>query len=134
VKAVDTSVTVAAFGDWHALNAKARKVLDAGAAVPAHVLLETYSVLTSFPAPHRAAPAVVTTWLADRFSRVLEAPTAEEHRALVELLGRERRIGGAVYDGLVALAAKRAGAVLVTADKRAQEVYELVGVATEPLT
>jgi predicted nucleic acid-binding protein len=38
-------------------------------------------------------------------------------------------IGGAVYDALVALTAKRAGATLVTADRRAASIYELVGVS-----
>ena len=33
--AVDTSVAVAAFGEWHRLNAPARAVLDEGAALPA---------------------------------------------------------------------------------------------------
>ena len=51
--AVDTSVAVAAFGEWHELNARAVEVLDQGAALPAHALLETYSVLTGFPPPHR---------------------------------------------------------------------------------
>jgi toxin FitB len=133
VRAVDTSVAVAAFGEWHTLNAKARKVLDAGVGVPAHVLLETFSVLTSFPPPHRAAPALVGVWLAARFPTVLEPPSQEEHRSLIELLANAGRSGGAVYDGLVALTAKRAGSVLVTADKRAAELYELVGVATERL-
>lgn len=38
------------------------------------------------------------------------------------------RIGGAVYDALVALTARLAGAVLVTADARAAATYDLVGV------
>jgi hypothetical protein len=49
MKAVDASVAVAAFGDWHRLNGAARAVLDRGATIPAHALLETYSVLTEFP-------------------------------------------------------------------------------------
>lgn len=57
--AVDSSVAVAAFGEWHVLNEPARAVLDEGAALPAHALLETYSVLTGFPPPHRAAPELV---------------------------------------------------------------------------
>ncbi len=47
--AVDSSVAVAAFGDWHRLNDTARAVLDEDAVLPAHALLETYSVLTGFP-------------------------------------------------------------------------------------
>ena len=43
------------------------------------------------------------------------------------------RIGGAVYDGLVALIARLAGAVLVTADVRATSIYALVGVEVRQL-
>ena len=43
-------------------------------------------------------------------------------------LASSGRIGGAVYDALVALTAKLAGAVLMTADARAAETYGVVGV------
>lgn len=126
--AVDSSVAIAAFGDWHELNAAARAVLDAGVALPAHALLETYSVLTGFPPPHRAAPDLVMTWLDDRFPRILPPPPAREQRDLLRTLAAAGRTGGAVYDGLVGLTARRAGATLVTADARAAAVYELTEV------
>lgn len=126
--AVDSSVAVAAFGDWHELNEAAVAVLDDGAALPAHAMLETYSVLTGFPAPYRAAPALVLTWLDDRFEGILSPPPPEAHRGLLEDLSAAGRIGGAVYDGLVALTVRMAGATLVTADTRAVPVYELIGV------
>jgi predicted nucleic acid-binding protein len=126
--AVDSSVAVAAFGDWHALNGPACALLDEGAVLPAHAMLETYSVLTSFPPPYRAAPQLVDLWLEDRFARVLPPPSAARQRELVRRLAAAGRGGGAVYDALVALTARLAGAVLVTADSRALPVYELVGV------
>ena len=126
--AVDTSVAVAAFGDWHRLNDSARRVLDGGAALPVHAMLETYSVLTGFPPPHRASPDLVDIWLENRFTTILPAPAAEEQRNLVRELASSGRIGGAVYDALVALTAKLAGAVLMTADARAAETYGVVGV------
>jgi predicted nucleic acid-binding protein len=126
--AVDSSVAIAAFGDWHELNESARSILDQGAAIPAHALLETYSVLTGFPPPHRAAPGLVDTWLEDRFPVVLAPPAAQAQGELVRMLAGAGRIGGAVYDALVALTAKTAGAVLVTADTRAHSTYDLVGV------
>lgn len=126
--AVDTSVAIAAFGDWHRLNEPARAVLDEGMALPAHALLETYSVLTGFPPPHRAAPDLVDAWLDDRFPAILAAPPPQEQRALVRRLASTGRVGDAVYDALVALTARLAGAVLVTADARAAATYELVGV------
>lgn len=133
MKAVDTSVAVAAFGDWHELNESARAVLDQGVGLPAHCLLETYSVLTGFPPPHRAASDLVDEWLRDRFERVLPAPAPEDHRQLISRLARERRVGGSVYDGLVALTALRAGSALVTADEHAAAIYDLVGVQWELL-
>ena len=36
--------------------------------------------------------------------------------------------GGAIYDALIAWTAKRAGATLLTRDRRAVRVYEAVGV------
>lgn len=125
--AVDSSIAIAAFGDWHELNEEARSVLDRGAALPVHVLLETYSVLTGFPPPHRAAPDVVDSWLEDRFQEILPPPGADEQRELVRTLARAGRTGGIVYDALVALTAKSAGATLVTADARAVPIYELIG-------
>lgn len=126
--AVDSSVAIAAFGDWHELNEAACAILDKGVAIPAHALLETYSVLTAFPRPHRAAPSLVDAWLEDRFRLVLPPPDAQAQRKLVRTLAGEGRVGGAVYDALVALTAKTADAALVTADRRARSTYELVGV------
>lgn len=131
--AVDSSVAVAAFGEWHELNEQARSLLDDGAAIPAHAMLETYSVLTGFPPPHRAAPSLVDSWLADRFSAILPPPSVKEQRDLVRSLAEAGRMGGAVFDGLVALTARLAGRVLVTADRRARAVYEVVGVEIRSL-
>jgi len=131
--AIDSSVAIAAFGEWHELNDAAAKVVDEGAAIPAHALLETYSVLTGFPPPHRASAEIVDAWIEDRFPNVLPPPSVDEQRGLVRTLARAGRIGGAVYDALVALTARVAGATLVTADRRAMAVYELVGVEVRSL-
>lgn len=125
--AVDSSVAIAAFGEWHALNAAACSVLDEGAAIPAHALIETYSVLTGFPPPHRASPGLVDEWLDSRFASVLDPPGATEKRALVRSMALHGRSGGAIYDALVGLTARMHGAVLVTADRRAAHSYEIVG-------
>jgi predicted nucleic acid-binding protein len=132
--AVDSSVVIAAFGEWHELNAAACSVLDEGAVIPAHALIETYSVLTGFPPPHRAPPRLVDEWLDSRFPTVLAPPGPSEHRELVRLLAREGRAGGAIYDALVGLTAKVHGALLVTADRRAALTYELIGVEARYLS
>lgn len=133
MKAVDTSVAVAAFGEWHVLNEPARRLLDQGTVIPAHALLETYSVLTGFPPPHRAPTEIVATWLDERFGDVLPPPAVDDHRALIQKLARAGRAGGVIYEALVGLTAKLAGAVLVTADQRALGVYDVVGVDRELL-
>jgi hypothetical protein len=46
--------------------------------VPAHVLVESYSVLTRLPPPHRAPADLVAAFLAERF---VEAPLALSPRA-----------------------------------------------------
>jgi hypothetical protein len=105
-----------------------RAVLDHGAALPAHALLETYSVLTGFPPPHRAPANVVVAWLEDRFEAILPSPSVPDQRDLVRRLASLGRTGGAIYDAIIGLSAQRAGATLLTADRRALQVYEALGV------
>lgn len=133
MKAVDTSVTVAAFGEWHRLHEPARAALDEGMSVSVHVLLETYAVLTGFPPPHRASPAIVSTWLDGRFEVILPAPSTADHQALIGTLANAGRAGGSVYDALVGLTAKASGVTLVTADERAAAIYELLEIDTQLL-
>ncbi len=56
---------------------------------------------------------------------------AEASRSAHREFGRRGIAGGAVYDGLVALAAREHGLVLATRDARARSTYEAVGVTTE---
>jgi toxin FitB len=134
LRVVDTSIAVAAFGEWNVLNVEACDILDEGAAIPVHALLETYSVLTGFPPPHRAAPDLVDEWISSRFSEVLPAPSVDDQRALITSLAGAGRIGGSIYDGLIALTVKLGKGVLKTADLRAGDVYDLVGVEWELVT
>ena len=129
--AVDTSVVVAAFASWHEGHRSAEAVLAREPAVPAHVLVEAYSVLTRLPPPHRAPSSIVTVFLAQRFRK---APLTLPARAWPRLLGLAAELGvtgGAVYDALVAATARHAGATLLTRDRRAIAVYEKVGVPYE---
>ena len=103
-------------------------MINQGASIPVHALLETYSVLTGFPPPHRAAPTVVQTWLDARFEHVLEPPGVDRHRELIRRLADAGRNGGAIYDGLVGINVHAAGGVLVTADERALPIYDLLEV------
>ena len=67
-------------------------------------------------------------WLDSRFTTVLDPPGGSEQRELVRLMAPHGRAGGAIYDALVGLTARLQGAVLVTADRRAAQVYKILGV------
>ncbi|MDZ7779907.1 MAG: type II toxin-antitoxin system VapC family toxin [Gemmatimonadota bacterium] len=126
--AVDTSVVVALFASWHEAHESAREAVPGEAHLPAHVLLESYSVLTRLPPPHRAPAAVVEAFLGDRFEPELLILPGSDYRSLLRSsLGRGIS-GGSVYDALIGATAKRAGAVLLTRDGRAVSTYEAVGV------
>lgn len=129
--AVDTSVVVAAFASWHEGHEASVRVLDRQPRLPAHVLLESYSVLTRLPAPHRAPAGIVETFLTERFSADLLTLPAREVRALVGAAAASGMIGGAIYDALIAATAKHAGATLLTRDRRALVAYERIGIRYE---
>jgi predicted nucleic acid-binding protein len=128
LKAVDTSVVVAAFASWHQEHAAARRVLDDRPSLIGHCALETLSVLTRLPAPHRVGPELVATFLSARFPDPPLVLPAESLRALPEELARLGIAGGAVYDALVATTARHHGTTLVTLDLRAASTYRQVGV------
>ena len=92
-----------------------------------HALAETYSVLTRLPGDARLAPADAARLLKARFSPPLLL-SASLARRLPDTLSRLGIAGGAVYDALVALAAKEHEVVLATRDARAQGTYDAVGV------
>lgn len=124
MKAADTSVVVAAFASWHEKHDAARRALDEGVCLIEHCSLETYSVLTRLPPPHRAAGEVARDFLAARFSGELLRLGAREFRKFLQELPERGVSGGAAYDALVAATAAAHGAELVTCDRRALPIYE----------
>lgn len=129
--AVDTSVVVAAFASWHEGHGVAAAVLARRPRLPAHVLIESYSVLTRLPAPHRAAAAVVEAFLLERFPGTPLTLPGNAHRVLLGRITSSGVPGGAVYDALIAATARHANALLVTRDRRAAATYEKIGVRFE---
>ena len=129
--AVDTSVVVAVFATWHEGHAAAIEALDRQPRLPAQVLIETYSVLTRLPPPHRASPAIVAAFLEARFPEAPLGLPASQHPKLVRQAADAGLAGGAIYDAVVAWTAKRAEATLLTRDRLAIRVYEAVGVRFE---
>jgi toxin FitB len=92
-----------------------------------HALVETYSVLTRLPGDARLSPADAARLLTARFPVPLILSSSRA-RKLPATLSRLGIAGGAVYDALVALAAKEHGTALATRDGRARGTYEAVGV------
>lgn len=132
--ALDTSVAVPLLVREHDAHARVsawwagREVCLAG-----HALAETYAVLTRLPGDVRLAPPDAARLIGSRFAAPLGlAPATLE--ALPRLLADLEVSGGAVYDALVALAAREHGARLGTRDARAMGVYERVGVRVEVVT
>lgn len=128
MKAADTSLVVAAFASWHEHHDAARRTLDAGARLIDHCAVETYSVLTRLPPPHRSPGPVVIDFLRARFPQPFLRLTEGRYRRFVLELAERGITGGAAYDALVAATAAAADAELVTCDRRAVSVYDAFGI------
>src|SRR3989454_8837656 len=124
VRAADSSLVVAAFASWHEKHDAARRVLDGALRLVEHCALETYSVLTRLPAPHRAPGDVVRDFLAARFRRPFLRLSARAYWEFLLHLPDHGISGGASYDALVAATVASHDAELVTCDRRAAPVYE----------
>ncbi|HVM11878.1 MAG TPA: PIN domain-containing protein [Actinomycetota bacterium] len=131
--ALDTSVAVAAFAPWHTLHRDAVATLGEGARLPAHAALETFAVLTRLPPPHRAPAGAVSRWLAERFPAPWLTLAPAGYRRILEAVAGGGLGGGAIHDAALAATALEHGATLVSADRRAKPVYELIGVEVDYL-
>lgn len=127
--AVDTSVVVPAFASWHEAHGAAIRLLAESPALPAHVAVEAYSVLTRLPMPHRVPGTIVIDYLDRVFppDRRLVA-SAETQIEITRRCAAAGVDGGGVYDALVAATVLEHGATLVTRDRRAAPVYRAIGV------
>ena len=135
--APDTSVLVAGFVPLHHFHPVAVSALvdvKANGCLVAHTVAETYAVLSSPSGPYRVEPSVVLAYL-DRFLERGEPiqPRPRSVREAIEVLGERGRAGGAIYDALIALAARDSGATLVSLDRRAEQTYAACGVEAKML-
>lgn len=128
MRAADTSLVVAAFASWHEFHQPARDIVDQGVRLVDHCVLETYSVLTRLPPPHRCPAGIVRNFLKARFPLPWLRLDAESFRNFVLQLPEHEVSGGGTYDALVAATAAKARAELVTCDRRAATLYESYGV------
>lgn len=128
--ACDTSVLVPALLGWHEHHDTAHAALRRATAVPAHVLLETYSVLTRLPDPRRPAPAIAAAALRALSLKPLALP-AGAHLSLLDDLARAGISGAAAYDAVIGATASHHRHLLLTADQRARRTYAAVGVEVD---
>lgn len=129
--AVDSSVVIAGFASWNDHHREARRVLDDGARLVAHAALETYSVLTRLPPPHRAPAGLVHEFLLAQFREPWLTLSAHRQRELLASCVGSLIVGGATYDALIASTAVAHNAVLATCDKRAIPTYEAMGTTVQ---
>lgn len=95
-----------------------------------HAVFETYSVLTRLPGGQRLSPTAAERVISVNFPASVALDGSEAHLVL-RRLASAGIAGGAVYDGLVALAARRAGVTLLSCDRRAASTYSALGVTVE---
>lgn len=129
--AVDTSVAVAALDGAHAAHEACRSAVVARRpALAGHAVFETYSVLTRMPGALAVDGPTATQILRRAFPEVSWL-TAEQATELLARCGPLGIVGGAVYDALVAEAARVHERLLLTRDHRARRTYDLIGVDYE---
>jgi hypothetical protein len=118
---------IAALSAWHEQHDEAAAALGSVTVLPAHVIVEAYSVLTRVPSGLAVAPTLAASVLARRFSQP-PLQLDERDRGLVpQTLAGAGVFGGASYDGLVALEAKAHRHTLLTLDERARAIYQRLG-------
>ena len=107
---------VAATCGWHEHHDRAREEIERRLRdaetllVAAPALVETYSVLTRLPPPHRLSPADALTLLEENFMSTgkIVALDARSYRALLRRAPRNGVAGGRTYDAIIAECARRA--------------------------
>jgi len=121
---LDTSCLVAAVCGWHDHHLATRKEIERrGAAgeklvLAAHSLVETYSVLTRLPEPHRLRPEDALALIEANWSvTTLVALSGADYRSTLRRCRDAGLGGGAVYDAVIAACARKARvATLLTWD------------------
>lgn len=129
--APDTSVLIAGFDSTHPFFSEAERVLaevSRTGRLVAHTIAETFAVLSAPAGPYPAVAGDVLAYLEPFLD---EAPIGIDPGAYPEAVSELTAagvLGGAVYDGLIGLAARQHGAELVSLDIRAARTYGRLGV------
>ena len=126
---LDTSAALAYLDMDHRFHAEVDAATEGRMlGLAGHAVFEAYSVVTRQPAPKRISPFDARRILESEFPATHHLGAAAAAALVADLPGLGIS-GGAVYDALVAAAAKEAGLPLVSCDVRAAETYAVLGVA-----
>jgi predicted nucleic acid-binding protein len=111
----DTSVLVPALLPDHIHHARSFAAFASAnpknAACAAHSLAEVYATLTRYPGKQRMSSESADLLVQEIEHRLtLVSLNGDEYRAAVRRIARMGIVGGAVYDGLIAACALKAGA------------------------
>jgi predicted nucleic acid-binding protein len=126
--AADSSVTIAALLSDHPAHTVAADALARCKTTIAHAAIESYSVLTRLPAPHRVDAATAAAVLDKRLPATYATLEASTYARAHSRLARVGVSGGATYDGLIALTALEHDLELLTRDQRAERTYRVLNV------
>jgi hypothetical protein len=126
-------VIVAAFARWHQDHPLAAVALGRVNALIDHVVVESCSVLTRLPPARRVPSPLVSAFLDHHFPAAVPRLGYPDSDAVLRSALPAGISGGAVYDLVVALAAARADATLLSLDRRATSTYETAGIQFELL-
>ena len=126
--AVDTSVALAALDAGHSAHGPCLEVVRRHRpALAGHAAFELFAVLTRMPGSLGVDPRDAA-FLIDRVFPDVAWLSPADGRHLRDRLPVLGISGGAVYDALVAEAARTNGRGLLTRDQRARRTYDLLGV------
>jgi predicted nucleic acid-binding protein len=128
--AVDSTVVIAALLSWHEFHQRAGQALENALAgrllvIPFPVLVESYSVMTRLPSPHRLRPEIAHDLLHGSFAhaRIVGLSARKAWTFLGDCVASSTA-GGRVYDSVIASAAIEARASeLLTFNPRDFEVF-----------
>ncbi len=119
--AIDSSVIIAGLLSWHEHHERAFQAIDAllnaegEIIVPAPALMESYSVMTRLPHPHRLNPQDAFALLDQSFRqcvRVVPLP-GREMWAFLRNASESGVAGGRAYDAQIVRCAAKAGAARI---------------------
>ncbi len=124
---LDTSAAIALVMPDNPLHVPAREATRGHRlGLAGHALVETYSVLTRLPPPHRIRATHADRLIRHDFPDSVALPESE-FTSITTQLARWGLRGGAAYDGIIAATSVHHRLPLLSADARASSTYEKLG-------